>query len=162
MSGHSMAMSYRYTTEVIRQQVSEIEHRESLLQPITSGHCVNWLLGHIISSRSFPLQFVGQDPVWSGAGRARYRNGSKPIGPDDPDATGIGVLMDLFELPQSSLLAGLESIKDADLAAPSGYEGNTVYESLLYFHFHETYHVGQIRQVRQLIAAIATVSSLSG
>jgi len=37
------------------------------------------------------------------------------------------------------------------LAQASGYQENTVAESLLYFHFHETYHAGQMTIIAELL-----------
>ena len=149
MDGNALAKSYEYTANIIRQQASEIDHAESLVQPVADGHSINWLLGHILSARSFPLQFVGACPVWSDEARARYRNGSDAIGADGPGVLQFDELMQLFDLSQRRLLPGLRAMSEAALSAAAGYGDNSVYESLLYFHFHETYHVGQMTMIAE-------------
>ena len=52
--------------------------------------------------------------------------------------------MSLFETSQSRIIAGLNGTADIHLTESSGYAQNTALDSLLYFYFHETYHVGQL------------------
>ena len=151
MSGAFLAEGFEYTAEVIRTQVSEISPRVALIQPFAESHSVNWLLGHIVSSRSTPLTLLNQAQVWDEGKRARYRDGSEPIGAAAPDVLPINRLMNLFECSQSRLIAGLEGMTDFQLMKSSGYGQNTVLHSLLYFHFHETYHVGQLTIIAELL-----------
>ncbi len=46
-------------------------------------------------------------------------------------------------------------MSDAALSAAGGFENNSVCESLLYFHFHETYHVGQMTMIAELLGRSA-------
>ena len=151
MTSAALAKCFAYTAEIIRNQVSEISQREALIQPFADSHSVNWLLGHIVSSRSFPLQLLRQAPVWDEETRAPYRDGSEPIGGEAPDVLPIGNLMSLFECSQSRIVAGLSEISDFQLNESSGYAQNTVLDSLLYFYFHETYHVGQLTIIAELL-----------
>ena len=151
MNSEILIRSFEYTAEVISQQMAEITSLESLIQPIAGGHSTNWLLGHIVSSRSFPLKLAGESQVWDDKTRARYRDGSSPIGSDGPGVLPLDELVALFELSQRRLVAGLRNTDSQDLFQPSGYANNTVLDSLLYFHFHETYHVGQITIVAELL-----------
>ena len=131
--------------------MSEISPREALIQPFAESHSANWLLGHIVSSRSFPLKLLRQAPVWDEEARARYRDGSEPIGGEEANVLPIGRLMSLFETSQSRIIAGLNDTADNHLNEPSGYAQNTVLDSLLYFYFHETYHVGQLAIIAELL-----------
>ena len=132
---------------MLRSSVSKYRNSprvRALIQPYGGGHSINWLLGHILSSRSFPLKLLGEAQVWAEASRARYRDGSSPIGAEGPGILPAQELMALFEVSQIRLVAGLGRTSAEQLGKPSGYAGNTVLDSLLYFHFHETYHVGQM------------------
>ena len=151
MNSEFLIKSFEYTAEIIRQQVSEFTPSESLMQPYSGRHSINWLLGHILSSRSFPLKLLGKAQVWEEASRARYRNGSSPIGAEGPGIIPAQELMALFEVSQNRLVAGLGGTSAEQLSRPSGYAGNTVLDSLLYFHFHETYHVGQMTVIAELL-----------
>ena len=151
MQASFLAKSFAYTADTLLAQLSEISHEESLRQPIARGHSINWLTGHIVSSRSTPLNHVGAAPVWSEAARQRYRNGSPPVGADSPGVLRLHELLRLFECSQERLNAGLLRLSEADLARPSGYGENSLAESLLYFHFHEAYHVGQLTMVAEAL-----------
>ena len=151
MSGRSLILCYEYTADIIRQQTAEFDCQESLIQPYAGGHSANWLLGHIVSARSFPLRLLGQNQVWDEETRARYRNGSEPIGAESPGVLHFDELRRLFESTQKRLMAGLDAVTDEQLDKPSGYQENSVAESLLYFHFHETYHVGQMTIIAELL-----------
>ncbi len=151
MNGKALIKGFEYSADIIRQQAAEISNKESLRQTVADGHSANWLLGHIVSARSFPLQFVGASPVWSDEDRARYRDGSSPIGSDGPGVVEFSTLTEYFNVSQSRLLAGLARMRAEELNEPSGYAANSVFESLLYFHFHETYHVGQLTMVAEAL-----------
>ena len=151
MTGAFLAKGFEYTAEIIRKQVSEISPRESLIQPFAGSHSVNWLLGHIVSSRSTPLKLLNQAQLWEEEIRARYRDGSEPIGAAAPGVLPIDRLMHMFELSQSRILVGLDEMTGDRLFESSGYAQNTVLDSLLYFYFHETYHVGQLTIIAELL-----------
>ena len=155
MQASFLAMSFAYTADVLSAQVREISHEASLRQPIARGHSINWLTGHILSSRSTPLRHVGAEPVWSEAARQRYRNGSQPIDTEGPGVLPLPELIRLFERSQERLNAGLLRLSAADLAQQSGYGANTLAESLLYFHFHEAYHVGQLTMIAEALGKSA-------
>ncbi len=155
MKAAYLAKSFGYTADIVGQQLSEISHEESLRQPIAGEHSINWLTGHIVSSRSTPLSHAAAEPVWSEAARQRYRNGSPPIGAASPGVLRLQDLIRLFELSQRRLIAGLHRLTDAELAQPSGFGSNSLAESLLYFHFHATYHVGQLTMVAEALGKSA-------
>ena len=155
MQATYLAKQFGYTADILGQQLSEISHEESLRQPIAGEQSINWLTGHIISSRATPLQLVGAAPVWSEAARRRYRNGSLPIGEQSRNVTRLPDLIGLFNESQFRLIAGLQRLTHAELGQPSGYRENTIAESLLYFHFHETYHVGQLTMVAESLGRSA-------
>ncbi len=151
MKSKPLITGFEYTADIIRQQVSEFTPRETLIQPYAGSHSINWLLGHILSSRSFPLKLLGEEQIWNEEARARYRDGSNPIGAEEPGVLPVYELMALFDACQNRLIAGLSRITGEQLANPSGFAENTVFDSLLYFHFHETYHVGQMTMIAELL-----------
>lgn len=145
MTGAFLVKGLDYSAEVTRKQVSEISRREALIQPFADCHSVNWLLGHIVSSRSAPLKLLNQAEVWDEETHARYRDGSEHINATASNVGPIERLLSLFECSQCSqsrIIAGLNGITVFQLMESSGYAQNTVLDSLLYFHFHETYPSG--------------------
>ena len=160
MDGRALIKAFDYSAECINKQVRGICQQESLQQPIVDGHSINWLLGHIISSRSVPLRLVGATAIWSENSRSRYRNGSKSIGTSEANVIQIEKLHNLFNLSQRSLIGGLQDMSSAMLSQPSGYMHNTTFDSLLYFHFHETYHLGQMTMVAEHLGKSAAYIAL--
>lgn len=143
---------FGYTAGTVRMQVGVLNHAESLVQPFANSHTVNWLLGHIVSARSTPLMLVGAENVWPEARRERYRHGSSPVSFQDESAPYLEELIGLFDETQRRLQAGLQEMDDGALLKPSGYGKNSVFDSLLYFHFHESYHVGQMTVLAEALA----------
>lgn len=144
MLRRALLTCFEYTAQTIRMQVRVVDPAESMVQPFDNAHTINWLLGHIVSARSTPLILVGAENVWSDECRARYRHGSSPISFQDETALQFEELVSLFNESQRRLQTGLQRMDDAALLKPSGYGENSVFDSLLYFHFHESYHVGQM------------------
>lgn len=152
---------FEYTAETVRMQVRIVSHAESLVQPFDNSHTINWLLGHIVSARTTPLNLVGAENVWSDACRARYRHGSSPIGCQDETVLPFKELVNLFNETQCRFRASLQKMGDKALLQPSGYSDNSVFDSLLYFHFHESYHVGQMTMVAEALDKPAAYLSSS-
>ncbi len=151
MSVKALIQSFEYTADILRRQAAEFDMQESLIRPYAGGHSVHWLLGHIVSARYFPLRLVGQEPIWDEETRARFRNGSRPAAAAGPGVVHIDELRRLFESTQERLIMGLGATTSEQLGEPSGYHENTVADSLLYFHFHEAYHVGQMTIIAELL-----------
>jgi hypothetical protein len=147
---NALIKMFGYNAELINRQTADMTHEESLLQPPFDANCLNWVLGHIISSRSMALERVGEQPVWDVFTRARYRNASPPITGDGEGVLRLETLLIDFNRSQEWLIRGLSRMTYDDMCQPSGYSDNTVGDSLAYFHFHETHHIGQIIYLAQL------------
>ena len=160
MDGKALIKTFDYSAECINKQVRGISQRESLQQAIVDGHSINWLLGHIISSRSVPLKLAGASAIWSENSRSRYRNGSKPVGKSEASILQIDILLNHFNQSQRLIIGGLQNMNSAMLSQPSGYMNNTIFDSLLYFHFHETYHLGQMTMVAEHLGTSAAYIAL--
>ena len=50
-----------YLRMALKAQAADLTQSESLFQPPTGGNCVNWVLGHIVASRSRVHALVGID-----------------------------------------------------------------------------------------------------
>lgn len=140
---------FGYNAEIINKQTAVLSHEDSLLQLPFDANCLNWVLGHIISSRSLPLQLVGEAPVWTEAQRAAYRHLSTNVQADDAGILRLETLVADFNRSQERLVHGLNQTSYEAMCQPSGYRDNTIGDSLAYFHFHEAQHVGQILYLAQ-------------
>lgn len=124
-------------------------HEDSLRQPPFEANCLNWILGHLISSRTYPLRFVGEEPVWTDQQRSRYRHESPNISPDEANIIPLADLCALMNQSHIALIRGLNRLTYEDMCRPAVYKENTLGDSLAYFHFHEAHHVGQILYLGQ-------------
>lgn len=61
----------------------------------------------------------------------------------------LATLLADFNQSQERLVAGLEGVSYEDMCRPSGYQANTLGDSLAYFQFHEAHHVGQLMYLAQ-------------
>ena len=140
---------FAYNAELITKQGATLSHTDSLVQLPFEGNCFNWILGHIISSRSWALQLVGEQAVWTETQRARYRHGSPPIRADGPGVFDLTELLQAFQQSQTRLVNGLHRMSYEMMCQPSGYRENSIGDSLGYFQFHEAHHVGQLLYLAQ-------------
>ena len=135
---------FGYNAELVNKQTKGMTHAESLLQLPFEANCFNWILGHIISSRTFALKFVGKEPIWSDEQRTSYKHGSPNVVEDGEGVFHIDKLVSAFNLSQQRLLSGLEQMSYDEMCRLSGYRDNTIGDSMAYFQFHEAHHVGQL------------------
>ena len=148
---NALEKMFSYNAELINKQTVGMVHEESLQQVPFNANNLNWILGHIISARTMALQIVGETAVWSEGQRASYRHGSRNIGADDEGLIRLEDLLIAFNLSQERLLKGLSQMSYDDMCRPSGYRENTIGDSLAYFQFHETHHIGQIIYLAQFV-----------
>jgi uncharacterized damage-inducible protein DinB len=143
------------THHVVMKSLQDITHEESLRAPRGGGNCLNWVLGHLVGSRQNMLELLGQDPSWSEEQMQHYRRGAPPM-TDSEGAAEFGRLLQDFDACQEPLLAALEAVTPAQLAAkvprsPFGNREETVGSLLAGLVFHEAYHVGQTGLQRRLL-----------
>ncbi|MEM8861475.1 MAG: DinB family protein [Chloroflexota bacterium] len=146
----ALIKTFGYNAELVNKQLIGMTHAESLVKFPVEANCLNWVLGHIVSSRTMALQKVGQGPVWTTEERVPYRFGSSNWGDDGPNIYRLEKLLADFNLSQERLVTGLHGMTYEELCQPSGYGRNTEGDSLGYFQFHEAQHVGQIIYLAKL------------
>ena len=128
-----------------------LTHADSLVPAAPGANCANWILGHLIASRSTVLTLLGQEPVWNEAQ-------GKPF--DDhaawPDPAAVAVpwesLLADFETSQERIRAGLATVTAERLAGLHTAESKRPRGMQLHFlQFHEAYHIGQIGLLRRIV-----------
>ncbi len=138
--------------QVLKKNLDGVTHEESLLQPETDGNCLNWVVGHILSTRNAALEMLNQQPFWSQEEAATYSRGSEPM-KDGSRALSLTKMVADLDRSQESLMACLSGISEAQLNAPSPVPsvGETMEEALLILQFHESYHAGQSGLLRRIV-----------
>lgn len=147
----TMQQSYRTTYWLITAQTNGITDAESLLQLPFAANCMNWVVGHLVTQRDFVLDLLHQPTLWGDEEYKRYATGSRPIKNAD-QALPFQQILEALALSQERIVTGLNSITQAVWKADTrsnGREGS-VGALVAGYHWHETYHCGQLEILRQL------------
>jgi hypothetical protein len=155
VSASTLRRVFEFTYNVTLQNVSGFSHEESLAFPKDAGNPLNWVLGHIVATRSPLLQLLEQPPVWNDEQTAPYGQGSKPYA-DGWEALPFPDILAAFDRSQESLRAGFDAITPERLCSPLPADQNpfgmeSVGEMLAAFNFHEAYHAGQTGILRRIL-----------
>jgi len=111
----------------------------SLITPPGGDNPANWILGHIITSRSNVLAMLKIDPHWDFERCKPYLPESKPLSPGDVVEDFLEMVI-IFEKTQIKLLAALQELTQEQLEVSLG--DNTLGEELAGYAIHEAYHAG--------------------
>jgi uncharacterized damage-inducible protein DinB len=145
---------FAYTVQLINKQCDGMSDADSLQTPPFQGNCINWILGHMVSSRSQMLLMLGEQPVWDDATRQPYRNGSPNITAEMEGVLPLATLLEAFNETQRRLAHGLAAATYEDLSERTktlGANINTVVGWIAYFQFHEAHHAGQITMIAPMV-----------
>jgi uncharacterized damage-inducible protein DinB len=153
MAQSKRAEDYIYRLQVdertIKRQLNGLTHEDTLLQPEVRGNCINWILGHLVLSRSELMERLGLEPIWGEAETSIYDRETAPITSLDCPHLTLDRLWEDFIVAGEKLVARLETITDDELDADYT-ETATLGKSVNFTIWHEGYHVGQFEYLRQL------------
>lgn len=150
-----LMMQLAVTHGIFQVNTEGVTHGESLHQPATSGNCMNWIAGHLVTAYNSILETLGQEPVWSEDRVEIYKRGSIPL--NDPTlAVDFEEICKDFEAAHQRVIQGLQDLAPDRMSEPAPYSpGDNPEEtlgSLLYLiAFHQAYHVGQLGLGRRLV-----------
>lgn len=141
----SVLQDYESHTTFIHHFVDGISHEESVMQLPFKHNCMNWILGHIVNNRSHVLESVGAAHDWQAEVRGLYHTGTSPIRPESKSVP-FGKLIEHLDQSVVLLRSALETMTDTQLdETHSNYRGEkSRYKHVTDFHWHETFHVGQL------------------
>jgi uncharacterized damage-inducible protein DinB len=147
----ALNMLFGINYEVLKKNLNGVTHEESLIQPEGGGNCLNWVLGHIVATRDNAVRLLKQDPIWSKEIAGVYQRGSGPLR-DGSNAQPLEKIVADLERSQDRLVAGLATVSEPELSAPSPDKSiaETVGELLFVLQFHEAYHAGQAGLLRRI------------
>ena len=140
-----------FNQTIIHAQLKDITPAESLLQLPFQGNCMNWVVGHILDVRQEWLAMLGLPGIMTGDEQKAYGYGSEPISCAD-QAVPLESLLSRLDGTLLTLVDKLESLTQADLDREVEiWRGKLpLAEALAHYLWHESYHTGQLEQLRQL------------
>lgn len=155
MNTDMVAFQIRLCHRVVKINVGEVTHEESLKRPEPAGNCLNWVLGHLVATRCAFLRGFGAEPVWTPAECRPYDRHAPPL--DDPKkARRLEEIWSAYDLSQERLLAAISRLTPEKLQEPIPPElregpADTMGALLAFLGLHDSYHTGQTGVLRRLI-----------
>jgi uncharacterized damage-inducible protein DinB len=143
----NLIADYRRNTWIIREQNKGLTHEQSLTQAPYNINCMNWVLGHILTSRDDVLTMVGAEPLFASQAEP-YKREAEPITADGPDVVRLAELIDLVGKSQHAIAAALSD--SADTLNAEVEDGESLAERIRFLLWHDTYHTGQTDLLRQI------------
>ncbi len=146
MLGKKMLLTaYSYTHYLVMEAIQGLTHQESLLKPPGGENPANWILGHILTSRSNVQAMLDLEPIWNYDRCKLYLPDSEPITAESLVENLEDMLADL-ETTQEDLMKELQGLNDDLLLEPQG--DNSLGEELSGYAIHEAYHAGELAIIR--------------
>jgi hypothetical protein len=136
---------------LIHDQTNGLGQSDTLIQP-PGGNCMNWVLGHLLESQISMLNALDGispiDPVLLG----RYKRESAPITADGEGVLSLEALLDRHDKVHAAIVTRLSEMNEADFKVEIQQGERKVIRGwrVFFLHFHYTYHIGQLEQLRQL------------
>ena len=138
------------TAFVVNAQLDGLSHEDCLLQLPFRGNCANWVLGHIISSRSSMIQRITGESYWDDDVNSLYKFNSEPI-TDGENALHLDQLLEHLQNSAEALKSAIQGASREQLETIWNEERqSSVLDFLLFMTWHEGYHAGQFEYLRQL------------
>ena len=143
---------FETNTWLIHRHVDGVSDEDSLLQLPFQANCLNWILGHIVWRRNSVLSALGLAPLWNESTALKYKTDSKAIKSQADAVPFTDLLADLDQTNQA-IIAALKEVTDSSLdeVVINDRGEKRVIEHLQGFHWHETYHIGQLDILRAFI-----------
>lgn len=145
MIGSKMLLTaYQYSYFLMTEAIQELDHQESLLKPPGGDNPANWILGHILTSRSNIQAMLGLEPIWNKDRCTPYLPDSEPLTPQSQVEDFKVMIADLTST-QEGLLMSIEELTEEQLAELNGE--NSLGENLAGYAIHEAYHAGELATI---------------
>lgn len=137
---------------MLLQQVEGLSHADSLIQPQPGGNCLNWVLGHLAENMQNILGMLDAPHPAGIPDYKRYGYGSEPVTADAPDVVRLETIVAHYGLLSDAICGRLEQMSEAQFEEEiEMWQGKKTRGWAAFFlFFHNTYHLGQLEQLRNL------------
>jgi hypothetical protein len=148
----SIIQDCEFHNRIMHHFIDDVSHEESVLQLPFEHNCMNWILGHIVTNRSHVLETVGAAHDWQEEVRVLYHQDTQPVTQESPSIQFEKLIAYLDESVHL-LKAALEDVSEEWLEENhSNYRGEkTRYAHVTSFHWHESFHLGQLEILKAFI-----------
>jgi len=148
VTGSFLSKLYEVSYGALFRNLEGITHEDSLVEPRPAGNPLNWVLGHIMATRNRLLPMIGATALWPPEHSFLYS------GRDEAQWTVAKAFqLDLIKIDlarsQQLIMSQLDHMSAATLNGPTE-SGQPLADVIGFFHFHESYHGGQIALLRRL------------
>lgn len=143
---------YDFQSRLMHRFADGISHDESVLPPPFPANCMNWTLGHMLSSRNEALVTLEQMPLWNDSIVALYRTGSEPITDGNRARPFDALLADIDRSNDMLRIAlGSSSADYLDQIIETRFGPRPRVEHVDGLQWHENFHLGQLDILRAMI-----------
>ncbi len=154
MSTDLLAVQLGYNNYAFSKNTGDVSHEQSLAQPHSGGNCLNWVVGHLASSRDLVRGILGLEPALVEGENPVYARSSEPL-TEASKAKPFEELTAAFAKDQDDIVAAITALTPEQLAAaapfsPASNPEETVGTLLAGLIFHEAYHIGQTGVLRHI------------
>ena len=138
--------------ELIHQQTNGLIQSDTLIQPQPAGNCMNWVLGHLLESQITMLEALGGISPISRIELTRYGRESDPILGEGEGIFALDTLLNNHDQVHKAILTRLDEMSETDMDHEIIEHERSMTRGwrVFFLHFHYTYHIGQLEQLRQL------------
>ena len=145
-----LAQSFAGNLNILDRQLDGLSHEDSLLQLPFRGNCLNWVLGHLLEARGRMMKGLLDLPtVIQPEELAIYGFGRDPITEDGEAVIKMERLVKQLHATQDPINERMGSMDLEEFNMVSDFD-IPLSQNLMFFYFHETYHIGQTELLRQL------------
>lgn len=152
MTATEIFEKYQFHTWLVKKIVEGITNEESLLPLPFETNSLNWVLGHIVTNRSHALEAAGVPHTWQNQVRELYHTGTANTKPES-NSISLETLLTYLDESDALLKTAMENITAETLDENfTNYRGEKTRQAHLNgFHWHETYHVGQLEIFKDFV-----------
>lgn len=141
------------TQRTVHINVEGISDDEARARPAFGGNSMNWVTGHIVTTRSRLLPRFGEEALFPDDIAAQYRRGSDG---DVKNPLTMRELLDAYNRSLPMFVSALQRLTDEQLSSPAPFPSPagpdaTLAQALNAFVFHEGYHCGQLGLLRRVL-----------
>ncbi len=149
---------YSINTRLLKEKCQGMSHEDSLMPMKFEHNCVNWTVGHILNSRNFVLETLGDDSFeWTEKDKIAYSTDASCEESATAAANGrtLPQLLEAVEATQSRLEAALASrdLREYTEKRPFYNSEFSVEYIVNFMLWHEAIHTGEVGVLRPAAGA---------